>query len=296
MHQILRDQKLLSELSAGLDFLASGNLDAVLKPQTSTADSICQEILRSLKREFHSDLEILALGKWGAGELGLASDLDFIFISSRPPEAVDHQIARRFLTFLTQSPTLYPVDLRLKPNSGVLVTTWPDLHDFLLTEAPAWQRQVYLRSRTLDHVGPDPRCAQIFKDLAARGLSDEELAELETIRASLIAQNAKKDAIKFSAGGLVEIELALQTAILFHRVLIQDGSTEGHFHALEQAHPAWKKHAPALWRNYRELRKFSLLKRVAADSNSLQIQDNSSDLMFQNTALLPLLDPRQGAR
>ncbi|MBX3016989.1 MAG: hypothetical protein KF767_03800 [Bdellovibrionaceae bacterium] len=296
MHQILRDQKLLSELGAGLDFLASGDLESVLKPQTSTADSICQEILRGLKREFHSDLEILALGKWGAGELGLASDLDFIFISSRVPEAVDHQIARRFLTFLTQSPTLYPVDLRLKPNSGVLVTTWDDLHEFLLNEAPAWQRQVYLRSRTLDHVGPDPRCARIFQDLADRGLSETELAELEVIRQNLIAQNAKKDAIKFGAGGLVEIELAVQTAILFHRVRISEASTKAHFQALEDAHPEWKKQAPALWQNYRDLRKLGLLKRVAAGSNSLKIQDNSSDLMFQNTALLQLLDPRQGAR
>lgn len=294
MHQILRDQKLLSELRAGLDFLEHGNLDSVLEQQTSTADSICQEVLRGLKREFHSDIEILALGKWGAGELGLASDLDFIFISSRTPEPVDHQVARRFLTFLTQAPTLYPVDLRLKPNSGVLVTTWPDLHEFLKNEAPAWQRQVYLRARAL---GADrDRCAPIFTDVAERGLSDIELAELEVIRESLIAQNAKKDPIKFGSGGLVEVELALQTAILFHRVKIPGASTANHFQALENAHDAWKKDGPQLWRNYRELRKISLLKRVAAGANSMKIQDNSTDLMFQNAALLQSLDPRQGAR
>lgn len=298
MHQLLRDQKLLSELRAGLDFLETGDLDAVLRRQTETADGICQEILRGLKREFHSDLEILALGKWGAGELGLASDLDFIFVSSRPPEAVDHQVARRFLTRLTQAPTLYPVDLRLKPfgGSGLLVTTWPDLHDFLAQEAPAWQRQVYLRSRTLDRDDADPRCRRVFADLAARGVSDAELAELEVIRENLIAQNAKKDPVKFGAGGLVEIELAVQTALLFHRVTVAGPSTEAHFTALQAAHAEWKKTGPALWRNYRELRKISLLKRVAAGSNSLKIQDNSADLMFQNAALLQSLDPRQGAR
>lgn len=295
MHQIWRDQKLLSELRAGLQFLESQDLAAVIQQQTSAADAICQEILRSLKREFRSDLEILALGKWGAGELGLGSDLDFIFISSRPPEAVDHQVARRFLTRLTQAPALYPVDMRLKPfgNSGVLVTTWKDLTEYLLQEAPVWQRQVYLRARNLQFTTVDSRCLKLYADLAIKGLTLSELHELEGIRQNLIAQNFGKNFIKFGSGGLVEIELALQTAILWHHIPVYSPSTHAHFEALLESQPLWNKSGTELWRNYQALRKISQLERVATDAQSSQMQENAATLMIQNAGLLRLLDPRQ---
>lgn len=298
MHQILRDQKLLSELRSGLEFLETGHLSALLHQQSSTADVICQEILRHLKREFHSDLEILALGKWGARELGLGSDLDFIFISTRPPESVDHQVARRFLTRLTQAPTLYPVDLRLKPfgSSGVLVTTWPDLFDYLRTEAPAWQRQVYLRARRLGHDQEDPHCREVYDIVSTRGLNDVELGELEQIRKNLISQNAKKDPVKFGEGGLLDIELAVQTAVLFHRAAISGPTTADHFAALKNPAAARADAADSLWRNYQELRKIRLRQKVLAGASSMKFQDNSADLMFQNAALLQSLDPRRGAR
>lgn len=298
MHQIWLDQKLLADLRSGLDFLESGDLSAVLKQQTSSADSIAQEILLSLKREFHSDLQILALGKWGARELGLGSDLDFIFVSSRPPEAVDHQVARRFLNRLTQAPALFSVDLRLKPfgSSGVLVTTWPDLMEYLQNEAPAWQRQVYLRGRCIQSENHDPRRLFLFNSLCERGLSAEDLQELERIRVDLIQQNAAVNALKFSSGGLVEIELAVQTALLFHKIPIQDSATAHHFECLQSAKAEWKKQGPELYRMYRDLRKLDQLKRVAVRGNSLKIQDNSTDLMRQCAALLLNLDPRQGAR
>lgn len=297
-HQIWLDQKLLSELRGGLDFLESKDLSVVLSQQTSTADSICQEILTSLKREFHSDLEILALGKWGARELGLGSDLDFIFISSRPPENTDHQVARRFLNRLIQSPALFPVDLRLKPfgSSGVLVTTWPDLKEFLAKDAPAWQRQVYLRARTLVHNESDPRCLSMFADLAEQGLTEFDLQELEKIRTDLIAQNGDTDPVKFGLGGLVEIELAVQTAILFHRVPIADSSTAHHFERLQAFHKVWKKDGAQLYKNYRELRKISQLNKLTGGDKSMKPIDNLAAIMQQNAALLLRLDPRQGAR
>lgn len=297
MHQIWRDQKLLSELHGGLDLIENKELDRVLRQQTQTADQIATEILHQLKREFRSDLQILALGKWGAGELGVGSDLDFVFVSQRQPEAVDHQVARRFLNRLTQAPALYSVDLRLKPfgGSGVLVTTWEDLTRFLENEAPAWQRQVYLRARPIETPTAEPVVA-IFSALADKGLSPTDLSELTRIRSELIQQNERKHPLKFAAGGLTDIELTLQTAILFHRIKITGPSTNDHFNALIQHHPTWKDCGGDLRRLYWQLRLMDQTQRVTKGLSSNKNSSDFDSLMQHSIYLLGRLDPRLCAR
>lgn len=298
MHSIWRDQKLLSELKAGLSFLEKRDLPALLEQMSSVADSITNEVLNHLKREFHSDLHIVALGKWGAGELGLNSDLDFIFVSSRTPVQVDQQVARRFLSRLTQAPSLFPVDLRLKPHgqSGVLVTTMEDLEKFLAEEAPVWQRQVYLRARHLDVSENKTLRHKILTALYTRNLSADDLDELHRIRQALIDQNQDKPGLKYGPGGLVDIELAVQTALLEHKIWPDASSTSSHFAALMKnsaaESTAWKELQDLYWK----LRYMEQSRRLSADSKYLEKQDNSSELRAQCAAHLLRLDPRQRPR
>lgn len=301
-HDIWLDQKLLSEIQSGLEFLQKKDLASVLVQQTATADQICLEVLNSLKREFHSDLRILALGKWGARELGLKSDLDFIFISSRPPEKIDQQVARRFLNRLTQAPALFSVDLRLKPfgNSGVLVTTWSDVEEYLGKEAEAWLRQVYLRARLLGD-GPSDNThgdhvQKIYSTIIQRSLNTNELLELNRIRIELIVQNAGKNPVKFAPGGLVEIELAIQSAILKQKIPIEGPSTEQHFSALMQQDLGHKSSWEELRKIYWELRNEDQYIRLAADANASEVAAKIASLLSGSSALLLSLDPRQTAK
>lgn len=302
MHSIWLDQKLLSELRSGLDFLENGDLRQLMRGQSSTADSICSEVLNNLKREFHSDLQILTLGKWGAEEMGLQSDLDFIFVSSRTGSTTDYQLARRFLNRLTQAPSLFSVDLRLKPHggSGFLVTTWDDLKDFLRNEAPAWQRQVYLRSRLLNASNfgttSNLQVQDLFQILADRSIDDEELHELARIQKALIEQNGKRRPLKYAAGGLADIELTVQTALLHRRLRIESASSFEHFaklihHCSDQAQE-WKNLQQIYW----DLRKMDQWERLANASKNSKSQVNSTDLLRQADALLQSLDPRRTSR
>src|SRR5262249_18318481 len=154
---------------------------------TETADSICKELLAQLKREFQgSTLEIIALGKWAGGELGLRSDLDFIFVTPDKPAESDFKVARRFISRLTdpaKGGNLYELDLRLRPSgqSGALLVSLPSLIEYWKNSAKAWERQAYLRAR------PIPDWLKLDKDiLLSRGLNSDELSELKDIRTKLL--------------------------------------------------------------------------------------------------------------
>src|SRR5690606_32642884 len=96
-----KDRRWLTELLAGLDFIGNANLGKLTERVTSTADQIVVNLLSDLKREFSSNADVLALGKWGGGELGLGSDLDFILVTPGEPSEDDFRMGRRLINRLT---------------------------------------------------------------------------------------------------------------------------------------------------------------------------------------------------
>ena len=81
----LSEKKLLSELINGFQFLNSLDLPALISRLTETADEITQSLLKTIDGGRENSLLITALGKWGGCELGLRSDLDFIFLLKHEP-------------------------------------------------------------------------------------------------------------------------------------------------------------------------------------------------------------------
>jgi len=193
-----------------------------------TADNVCLEILGFLNETFSSRVNLIALGKWGSFELGLRSDLDFIFAIESNITANDHKVAKRFISSLTSSikgGPLYSVDLRLRPsgNAGPLLVNIKNLQQYLKIESAVWERQSYLRARPLFESDIDlPNiCTQ-------RGLGNDDVVELRNIRKKIFASQGKsKDTIdiKRCPGGLLDIELCLQTLMLKNRCRVIRGST-----------------------------------------------------------------------
>lgn len=215
--QQMSERKLLTELWSANQFLNDRHLEGLFSRVTATADEISSQLLSQLRHEYPDSLvKIIALGKWGGEELGLKSDLDFIFVTPSKPKESDFKVARRFISRLTdplKGGNLYEVDLRLRPSgqSGLLLVAEDSLHEYWRSDAKAWERQAYTRARPLGFK-LDQRI------LFERGLESAELEELKIIRTKLLKKKTEAELdIKYVPGGLLDIEFAAQTALLAAR-------------------------------------------------------------------------------
>lgn len=221
----LVEKRLLGELINGSHFLEDKNLEVLQTNLSATADEIAKTLLDELKKEFPSELDILCLGKWGGQELGFRSDLDFIFISPHEIHENDGKLARRFINRLSESQKggrIYAIDMRLRPSgkAGPFVITEAHLTEYLSTEAQVWERQAYLKARSLLS-----RNLPLQKSLLIRSLTSEELLELERIRQELIRYSVEAIDLKYMEGGILDVELFAQTKILCDQKLVSGTST-----------------------------------------------------------------------
>jgi glutamate-ammonia-ligase adenylyltransferase len=264
----MTERKLLTEIWSANQFLADSDLPAMFDRITKTADDISTQLTQQLKIEFdQAQFEVLALGKWGGREIGLASDLDFLFVTPGAPNQHDSKAARRFISRLTdplKGGRLYEIDLRLRPSgqSGPLLVSRDQLLTYWEKQAQAWERQAYLRARSLAGSSYD------FGLLSRRGLSAKELEELRIIREKLLTPSTAETLdLKHAPGGLIDIEFCVQTAILAKQVTVKEPvpqSTCSMIHALADADPKWKANSTRLQQIYLELRRFEQLVRLAS--------------------------------
>lgn len=302
----LAERRLLSEIINGSEFLEGNKLSILLKNLSSTADTIARTLLVALNKEYPSAVQVLALGKWGGEELGFRSDLDFIFVVPSEPLENDFKVAKRFVTRLTESHRggqIYSVDMRLRPSgkAGPLVIPEMDLRSYLANEASAWERQAYLKARWVNS-----DASSLSSEFIQRGLSSEELTELERIRLQLISDTSKIN-LKFSEGGLVDIELALQTHWLLKKVAPASSQTADFF-------SDWGETGAALLQNYSRLRQIEQMLQLVASESLTELQPNhesfqalalalhtspekllqeATDLLASNIGVLKELDPRR---
>lgn len=262
--QQMSERKLLTELWAANQFLNERRLEGLFTRVTTTADEISLQLLSQLKHDFPDSLvKIIALGKWGGEELGLRSDLDFVFVTPQAPKESDFKVARRFISRLTdplKGGHLYDVDLRLRPSgqSGPLLIAESALATYWKESAKAWERQAYLRARPLG-VALDKSV------LTARGLSGEELEELKRIRSKLLTPARENEFdVKYIPGGLIDIEFVAQTALLAEKIPGAPPSTLGMIEHLRTHSTKWKTEADDLSRIYTELRTFEQMLQLSA--------------------------------
>jgi glutamate-ammonia-ligase adenylyltransferase len=176
---------------------------------------------------------IIAYGKLGGKELGYGSDLDIVFVYDDDHERAGEIYAAyvrkliNWLTVKTGEGDLYEIDTALRPNgnSGLLVSTFEAYADYQCQRgdntAWTWEHQAMTRARFC--------------------LGSAELRErFDTVRAHVI--NAKRDPlalrqeivnmrdklhaahtvkpnlfdVKHSAGGMVDVEFAVQYLVLAH--------------------------------------------------------------------------------
>jgi len=309
------ESKLLSQLTAGLDFLKNRNLTQLLENVTATADRIVTLILEKLKQEYGSKLEVLAMGKWGGRELGLHSDLDLVLITDDAPTEADTKVARRLISRLTEAHkggAIYQLDFRLKPQGkgGPLMSRKSEVLTYLRHEAQIWERQAYLKARCLDASGFDE---QIRSACVERVVSESEWESLRDIGKKLKEKSQGPLDLKYEPGGLVHTEFAAQLTRLFSQEKPRSASMRQELIQLSQSDKAWLEIA----RRYDELRELEQTLRIVTARSSSSLNEGSDELrllagalqqtpeqmarrisalLAQNAALLAPLDPRNQNR
>ncbi|HEX7674749.1 MAG TPA: glutamine-synthetase adenylyltransferase [Bdellovibrio sp.] len=302
----LAEKKLLAELITGSQFLENKELEPLVKNLTSTADGIAETLLNEIKKEYPSSLQILALGKWGGSELGFRSDLDFIFVIPNEPVDNDFKVAKRFITRLTEphrGGNIFSIDMRLRPSgkAGPLVMPLDDLREYLRNESQAWERQAYLKARWIGSKGPN-----LVNEYIQKGLSQNELSELDRIRQELVSKSPLLN-LKYSEGGLIDLELASQAFVLDKKIAVHKTETS-EFLSLMGAE------ATPLKESYDRLRQIEQMLQLVASESSSEVNPNhesfhalalalhtSSTKLFdeirelfgRNIAILKALDPRR---
>lgn len=253
----MAERKRLAEIRSALAFLSQLELESLTLTLSQTADAISIHLLEIIKRETNTeDIYLLALGKWGGYELGFKSDLDFLFVSPNAPSEDHHRLVRRFISRMRDTSaggSIYSIDTRLRPSGkgGALIVQESQLVNFLRSKASPWERQAYLKGRWINR---DVH----FQDLLNfnRGLTREDLSELKSIRDKLITRETTQEiSLKLGEGGILDIELGLQTLILDSKTATDGGSTANFFKALNME-------KSFLFKHYFNLRKLEQIIRI----------------------------------
>ena len=188
-----------------------------------------------------SRLFVVAMGKLGGGELNVSSDVDLVFVYGEDGEtagarAVSHdefftRVGKRAIAALadiTEDGYVFRVDMRLRPfgDSGPLVASLDSLENYFVGHARPWERYAWLKGRLLGAEADARELAAIVEPFVYRRYLDfgllDSLRELHARIQSEASRRGREDDIKVGAGGIREIEFAVQ---LFQ--LVRGGADPG---------------------------------------------------------------------
>jgi len=182
-------------------------------------------------------LAVIAYGKLGGKELGYGSDLDVVFLfddADEPDPARAAEVYAAFvrklitwLTLRTAAGELFDIDTALRPNggSGLLVTSITAFDRYQRgrgsNTAWTWEHQAITRAR---FAAGDARLADAFETTRRAVLMAPRDAaalreEVRAMRAKVRAAHpvpAERFDVKHSAGGMMDVEFAVQFLVLAH--------------------------------------------------------------------------------
>ncbi|WP_180698145.1 bifunctional [glutamate--ammonia ligase]-adenylyl-L-tyrosine phosphorylase/[glutamate--ammonia-ligase] adenylyltransferase [Pseudomonas crudilactis] len=180
---------------------------------------------------------ILGMGKLGAVELNLSSDIDLIFAYPEGGEtvgvkrALDNQeffirLGQRLIKALdpmTVDGFVFRVDMRLRPygSSGALVLSFNALEQYYQDQGRDWERYAMIKARVV--AGDQVAGAQLLDMLRPfvyrRYLDFSAIEALRTMK-QLIQQEVRRkgmaENIKLGSGGIREVEFIAQAFQLIH--------------------------------------------------------------------------------
>jgi glutamate-ammonia-ligase adenylyltransferase len=214
-------------------------VEQVADDLSALADAILKITSRWVWQHFKSrhreepQFAILAYGKLGGKELGYGSDLDIVFVYEDNDERAGEIYAAfvrkliNWLTVKTGEGDLYEIDTALRPNgnSGLLVSPFEAYANYQEQRgentAWTWEHQAMTRARfclgapALQARFDAVRANVITAPRDQVALLEEIVAMRDKLRAAHTIKPQFFD-VKHSAGGMVDVEFAVQYLVLAH--------------------------------------------------------------------------------
>ncbi|MDL2338113.1 MAG: bifunctional [glutamate--ammonia ligase]-adenylyl-L-tyrosine phosphorylase/[glutamate--ammonia-ligase] adenylyltransferase, partial [Pseudomonadota bacterium] len=150
------------DITVAMTELAETTLDLALAQAMAEQDARCGPPLNAAGKRI--EFWIVGMGKLGARELNVSSDIDLIYVyedggeTSGPQPMSAHeyfsQVVRSLYTLIgetTEDGFVFRVDLALRPNgnSGPPVVSLPMLEEYLQSHGREWERFAWLKSRVV---------------------------------------------------------------------------------------------------------------------------------------------------
>jgi glutamate-ammonia-ligase adenylyltransferase len=172
------------------------------------------------------DFCVIAIGKLGALELNLSSDIDLMYIFGGPDDAQGQEAARHLGEAITEilSNHCFRIDMRLRPggrNSPLVISLEAALH-FYETLGQTWERAALLRARPVAgalELG-DQLISELRRFIYRSYLDFDTLRQLRAMKHRIEAESGSPDFlrrdVKLGYGGIRELEFIVQALTLIY--------------------------------------------------------------------------------
>jgi len=201
---------------------------------STTIDTALQIVRTSSDAPVVPEMAVIAMGRWGGGEMSYASDADAMFVMDDAPagDSDRTKIAgamitelRKLLTRPSADPPLaVDADLRPEGKGGALIRSLTAYRNYYSRWSSTWEMQALVRA---DALAGDPELgAALLAEIDRRrwpegGLDHSQLTEIRKLKARVEAERLPRGAdpakhTKLGPGGLADVEWTVQLLQLQH--------------------------------------------------------------------------------
>jgi glutamate-ammonia-ligase adenylyltransferase len=207
---------------AALDLTGRLTMPEVGAALSALADAAARAALTTAADGSSTRIAVIALGKWGGGELNYASDIDLLFVHDGDENEAG-AMASRFVDLLSRRDgggVAYRVDADLRPEgrSGPMSRSIGSYRAYWERWAETWEFQAMLKAR---HAAGDAGVGREFLE-AVRPFVFPDTLGADAVR-SIRAMKARTeeaagagDEVKRGVGGIRDAEFAVQLLQLVH--------------------------------------------------------------------------------
>ena len=182
---------------------------------------------------------VIAMGKHGAKELNVSSDIDLIFAypesgeTDHPLKSIDNQLffirlGQKLIQVLDQMTAdgfVFRVDMRLRPygDSGALAMNFSAFEDYYYTQGREWERFAMIKARVInadEHPAASAKLMKLIRPFVYRKYADfssiQALRDMKRLIMSEVHRKGGDQNIKLGRGGIREIEFIAQACQLIY--------------------------------------------------------------------------------
>ena len=238
---------------------------------------------------------VIAMGKMGASELNMSSDIDLIFAYPQAGEtagakrAVSNQeffqrLGQKLIATLdrqTAEGFVFRVDMRLRPygQSGPLVHNFAALEEYYHTQGRDWERYAMVKARVICGDAADRlELEEILRPFVYRRYLDygaiESLRDLKDKINREVARKGLQNNIKLGRGGIREVEFIAQVFQLIRGGRLKSLQTQSLHRVLEvlaAENVISSEDRHQLWEAYQYLRNTEHVLQAMGDKQTQQL-------------------------